>query len=204
MGREGGPLSLGSPTSPAPPGPGASPFMWNTSRGASQWGHGHSARASRCPRAHRWTRCFPPCVVQRAPCSCSCCWWEAVFRPGSWWGWLLCPCLRVSGTPGVTPSQRHVGPGGHRAGGRRGWARLRLGPHLPWEPLLTPSYPDWGSRRFWMVLSPVSPFSRGCLAFLSSSLAEVFTSAPTFCYFQELFIFMRQPRCRCPASLGFV
>lgn len=55
-----------------------------------------------------------------------------------------------------------------------------------------------------MVLSPVSPFSRGCLGFLSSSLAEVFTSAPTLCYFQELFIFMRQPRCRCPAFLGFV
>lgn len=56
-----------------------------------------------------------------------------------------------------------------------------------------------------MALSPVSPFSWGCLGFLSSSLAEVFTSAPTFCYFQELFfIFMRQHRCRCPASLGFV
>lgn len=94
-GEEVSPFLWAPPVPPAPPGPGASLFTWNTCRGASQWGHGHSARASRCPRAHSWTRCFPPCVVQRAPCSCSCCRWGAVFCPGSWWGWLSVP---MSGT----------------------------------------------------------------------------------------------------------
>lgn len=46
---------------------------------------------SGCPRAHSWTRYFLPRVVQRAPRSCSRCWWEAVFCPGSWWGWLSVP-----------------------------------------------------------------------------------------------------------------
>ena len=50
-----------------------------------------------------------------------------------------------------------------------------------------------------MVLSPVSPLSGSFLGFLSSPLAEVFTSAPVFCDFQELFIFRRQPHCRGPA-----
>ena len=106
----------------------------------------------------------------------------------------------------MIPSQHHVGPGGHGAGGTQGWARLQLGSHLPWEPLLTPSTQIGVPEGSGVVLSPVSPLSGGFLGFLSSPLAEVFTSAPMFCDFQELFIFRRQPRCRCLAVgiSGFV
>lgn len=59
-------------------------------------------------------------------------------------------------------------------GARRAGARLQLGSHLPWEPLLTP-LPRLGFQKVMEWSSPVSPLSGGFLGFLSSPLAGRFS-----------------------------